>query len=395
VSDQTHYEVVGVADDATKADIRDAYRTRLAELRDQVDAKSERDRQSARDETAQLNAAWQVLSDPYQRQRYDERIGVSASRGDAAEDEAEVDDAGAAEDEDAAGDDPPARSSLRELFLGRGAGSTSGSGAGGRGRTPPSKPPGPEEPPASWPPGLRPPQTRARVTAMAFDLAIVLLLFIVIQFGGERVIGSVYPDETDRSEALADDIDRFQEQEDDANDRVDEAEADAERARQRDDSAAAAEARARRAQAQSAADGFEKKREAREDELAEVQEDLQPARFAVLAVGALAALLYLVPITAITGQTIGKRRQHVRLLYADGTPVGWRGSLVHYGLPVVASLLLFQIVGQLGALIALVGVLMWLRNPNRQGIHDRVAKTIVVDDTSIPSAEAEGANPAS
>ena len=60
-----YYDLLGVESDAARDDIRTAYRDRKAAL----DASSER----GKAEAAQLNKAWNVLSDPYQRGRYDEQ----------------------------------------------------------------------------------------------------------------------------------------------------------------------------------------------------------------------------------------------------------------------------------------------------------------------------------
>jgi uncharacterized RDD family membrane protein YckC len=77
---ETHYELLGVEPDATKDEIRSAYRERLEELRGQVEkGRSDQARNGAREETARLNAAWQVLSDPFQRQRYDAGLSDGAS----------------------------------------------------------------------------------------------------------------------------------------------------------------------------------------------------------------------------------------------------------------------------------------------------------------------------
>jgi uncharacterized RDD family membrane protein YckC/DnaJ-domain-containing protein 1 len=84
----SHYERLGVERDATKEEIRAAYRDRLEELRTEVEkGRSDRARDGAREETARLNAAWQVLSDPFQRQRYD----AATSDGHAGETEDEID----------------------------------------------------------------------------------------------------------------------------------------------------------------------------------------------------------------------------------------------------------------------------------------------------------------
>ena len=71
----SHYDQLGVEPDATKEEIRAAYRDRLEEMRGKVEkGRTDQARDGARKETARLNAAWQVLSDPFQRQRYDAAI---------------------------------------------------------------------------------------------------------------------------------------------------------------------------------------------------------------------------------------------------------------------------------------------------------------------------------
>lgn len=73
---ETHYELLGVEPDATKEEIRAAYRERIDDLRGQMEkGRSDQARNGAREETARLNSAWQVLSDPFQRQRYDAGLG--------------------------------------------------------------------------------------------------------------------------------------------------------------------------------------------------------------------------------------------------------------------------------------------------------------------------------
>lgn len=89
---ETHYELLGVEPDATKEAIRSAYRGRLEELRAEVEkGRSDQARNGAREETARLNAAWQVLSDPFQRQRYDAElsVGAVAEEGEALDEEEE------------------------------------------------------------------------------------------------------------------------------------------------------------------------------------------------------------------------------------------------------------------------------------------------------------------
>lgn len=64
--ERTHYEVLGVDPHAPKAQIRSAYH----------DALEAAQRVQDTDQIARVRRAWQVLSDPVQRQRYDDELGV-------------------------------------------------------------------------------------------------------------------------------------------------------------------------------------------------------------------------------------------------------------------------------------------------------------------------------
>jgi len=67
VSDRTHYEVIEADPQSSKADLKAAYVGALDAAQAAGDT----------DTVAQVRRAWQVLSDPIQRQRYDEEIGVN------------------------------------------------------------------------------------------------------------------------------------------------------------------------------------------------------------------------------------------------------------------------------------------------------------------------------
>jgi uncharacterized RDD family membrane protein YckC len=85
---ESHYELLGVESDASKEEIRSAYRERLEELRGKVEkGRSDQVRNGAREETARLNAAWQVLSDPFQRQRYDTELTGGSDGAEGGEDQ--------------------------------------------------------------------------------------------------------------------------------------------------------------------------------------------------------------------------------------------------------------------------------------------------------------------
>ena len=84
---------------------------------------------------------------------------------------------------------------------------------------------------------------------------------------------------------------------------------------------------------------------------------------------------------ALTGRTIGKAMRRLSLRQEDAvTPAGWKASFMRYGLIVVVAYALSLFVGPLAPVVVLFGVTMWMRNPNMQGLHDRMAHTLVVSD---------------
>lgn len=358
--DRTHYEVVGVEPDASKEDIRSAYRDRLEELAEQVGTSDD-----ARAETARLNGAWQVLSDPYQRERYDASVGID-SEAEAPED---ADDAGSAEEREGrepARRDPRARGRVRP----------------GDDTVPPRVSlfsTEPEEAPSTWPAGFHPPPPRARVIAMVIDLVVLFVLTIGVQTAGGRIIDNVYREQTDALDVADDRLDRAEDAKSRAEDRADAAEEDIAQARKDGDDAALEAARAEKQAADDQVDRQERIIDRQEDEISDLQGELFPGQLAVLGAILGLALLYLVPSSVARGRTLGKQLLGIRVINADGTRLGLRGALVHYGAPVAFALVFQLVLGQLVVLIVLIGVLTWPRNANRQGMHDRLAQTLVVD----------------
>ena len=162
-----HYEMMGVEPGASKDEIRDAYRNRLEDLKVQAEnGRSDKIRDAARAETRELNQAWQVLSDPFQRERYDESLGTGEVDGD--DDVLDVEDASS----NGATPTPPARG-LRRLFEPR---QTADSG-GGRTREP--RPRGERRPPEGVAGAEAAPLGR-RLAAMGIDLGVVGLLYLGI-----------------------------------------------------------------------------------------------------------------------------------------------------------------------------------------------------------------------
>ncbi len=335
-----YYELLGVDADAGKDDIRAAYREQL-----------EGADQSAR---AKLNKAWNVLSDPVQRGRYDE-ARAEGWLGDAEE------------NEDGVAAPPPPRSRAAR------------SAAGAKSR-PPARPP--LEPTLVLPEGMRFAEPRARNMALLTDIVVLIVIFIATNFAGVAVIKNQYPTETDNISRYVKIVDKADKAESKANDaqkaadaaikqektskNPDQAKIEAQQAK-----ADAAAADAKRAKARS--DGYQKKVTAE-------QKKLQGPYLVMIGVIVLLCLAYTVPMSAMTGQTLGKRLQHIRLVRVDGSPAGWGGSFAHFAVPIVIAVGLQGVLGPLAFLLGLGAVLWNLRDRNHQGVHDKMAKTIVVAD---------------
>jgi uncharacterized RDD family membrane protein YckC len=98
----------------------------------------------------------------------------------------------------------------------------------------------------------------------------------------------------------------------------------------------------------------------------------QVVRTVAVAVGGAAYLLwsvgYLVVFWATTGQTPGSRALHIRVRAASGEPLRPRRALVRFVGLTLATLPLFA------------GFLLILVDDRRRGLHDVLARTVVVED---------------
>jgi curved DNA-binding protein CbpA len=355
-----HYELLGVEPDASKDEIKAAYR---AEIESAEGA-----------QRAELNRAWNVLSDPIQRQRYDDARAVSGDDEDT--------DAG---DEDAAPVVPARRlTGARRGPESAGGGSSNGGSSNGRGggsggddggddnarRRPP--------PTVVLPDNLEMADPKTRSLAMLFDFSVLLVIFLVVQFVGVEMINNQYPKQRDRIDALIKQVDKAEDAKSDADDAKDKADNQLDAAQKENDSAAEADAEAAADQADANAKAADKKVENLNDDLLEEQNKLRPMYLLITGVVLVLALLYTVPMSARSGQTVGKRLRKVKLVRADGSLPGWGASLVHYGIPIVLTLALSGFLGPLALILGLGAVLWNIRDRNRQGFHDKLAKTYVV-----------------
>jgi curved DNA-binding protein CbpA len=341
-----YYALLGVSPDAGTDEIKAAYRAKRVAL----------EGGEQRAEAALVNRAWNVLSDPYQRGRYDEQLA-----------QARLDDLDGHDDgEAAAADAAPAR--RRRLF-----------------DPSPPRDRAPRAPRAlptrtlELPSEVEPAERRARVLAMVFDLTVVVAIGIGSMLVGQAVLRDRFPDEIDRSEEISDRIAELDDDADTAADRASDLEADAARAESDGDTSRAADLRDDAAAATREETRLRDEIETLDEEQADIASEVQPT-YILFNYGIPVALgvLYLVPMSALTGQTLGKRLRGVRVVRVDGRPLGWTGALVRYGAPAFVTVGFAFLLGPLALLLVLFGVLAWMRNPNEQGLHDRLAKTVVV-----------------
>jgi uncharacterized RDD family membrane protein YckC len=104
--------------------------------------------------------------------------------------------------------------------------------------------------------------------------------------------------------------------------------------------------------------------------------------------GFILGAVYTVGLTALGGQTLGKRILGTRVV-ADGStaiaePVSWTSSLLRW-----AVLSAWGVVPVIGAVLAwlvpLVALAMMVTDDLGRGLHDRVAGTRVIDVRGVPS----------
>jgi uncharacterized RDD family membrane protein YckC len=392
--DDTFYEALGANPEASRDELRAAYRDRIAELEAAREGKgvTEAQLQQNRQDVARVRAAWNVLSDPFQRKRYDEQLVSASTNGGGADDVEIVDDEESERPE-------VQLTGWRRLMAPPP--KPAPKAGGGNGSPPPRRPV--KEPTIPMPPGVRLAEPRARGMALLFDFAVVLVIYWGVLLLVPGLINSDYQTKLDNSTTFAklhdaqEDIDSANNDIADANEAIARAEAngnnDALRDARSDLESAQDDRRSAREDFRDARDDVD---DQFEDELAAAQRpsgngynanklqdtaeqlsnDIRGAQYAAYAVVLVLSLLYLVPATAITGRTLGMRGRKIRVIRVDGSPVGWYGAFVRFVVPLLIALA----VPTLGPLLGLGLVLWGYRDANGQGIHDKLARTLVVAD---------------
>jgi hypothetical protein len=341
-----YYSLLGLDAEASVDDIRGAYRLR----KDGIDTASD----AGKADAAKLNKAWNVLSDPYQRGRYDQQRADAADGGDVDE-----------------SDDTP--SSNGKSSASSGSKGVLGSAKSSRQARQQSVRDAraarmQKKPTITLPPGTELPSTRARIVAMVIDLVVLLVIFIAIsQVGANSLAKSQKPAVVDKVNQLNDQITAQDKIKSDADSRVSADKKANDAAKQAVDQKTSDNAKAE----------ITTLTKQHDTELSK----LNPYFLGGLALAFFLGFLYLTIPTAITGQTLGKKTQHLRTLREDGSPLGARGAITRYGLIILVTMSFYVLLREVAAVIVLFGVTLWMRNPNMQGLHDRLAHTIVVRDT--------------
>lgn len=345
-----YYELLGVEEDAPVDDIRSAYRDKKAA----VDTSAGDD---AKSDVAKLNKAWNVLSDPYQRGRYDQQR-VASDDEDFADDDYEEDDAAPVvrTRSPRAADRAEKRRNARQ----------------------------PLKPTVKLPAGVHFPTMRQRLVAMAIDMAILIGLFFVGSIGVLPALEkSQHPVAYNAARKLAKTEIPAAHKVTSAAKKADSAADDKVEELTKQPGADASDidaAKAAAAATQKKADAAKAAEDKLDDELIEQNKVLLPLQNLVTAGVFLVALLVLVVPYLFGRQTLGKETQRIRVIRMDGSPARFGDALRRYGVLVLAALALSLFLGPTGALVAVFVATMWTRNPNQQGLHDRLAKTLVVAD---------------
>jgi curved DNA-binding protein CbpA len=325
-----YYELLGVDEDAPVDDIRSAYRDKKAA----VDTSAGDD---AKSDVAKLNKAWNVLSDPYQRGRYDQQRTEQADDGDEYEDDDE-DETPVRRSRPAAADRAEKRRNARQ----------------------------PLKPTVTLPAGVHFATMKQRLVAMAIDLLILIGIFFA---GSVGVLPSIeksqHPAAYNRArELVKTDIPDAQ-----------------------DKTKAAKKAASAKVDCNKPTTGKDKvycdakaAEKRLNDELDKQNKVLLPLQNLMTALVFLAALLVLTAPTLFGRQTLGKETQRIRVIRVDGARAGFLDVLRRYGVLVLGGFALSLLLGPTGGLVAIFVATMWTRNPNQQGLHDRLAKTLVVAD---------------
>jgi RDD family len=242
-------------------------------------------------------------------------------------------------------------------------------------------------------------QSKTRGMALLFDLAVVLVILYAVQFVVPNLIQSDYKDKADQIQS----IDKASTAQDDIKDaKKSSKQADQAIAKAQDTGTSqdVSDAQSDKKNAQEdlddarknfndaqkdyndkqAAQGLDKtglptSTKKLDDLSSQLSDDIRTTQYLTALTTLVLALVYLVPITVKTGSTLGMRSRKIKVVRTDGSRAGWYPVFVRFLVPILIALAL----PTLGPIIGL-GIVLWgYRDPNGQGVHDKLARTLVVD----------------
>jgi len=345
-----YYDLLGVDADAPVADIRAAYRDKKA-------AVSDAGTDEAKADAAALNKAWNVLSDPYQRGRYDEQRGLGS------DDDTDEDD-GDDDDDDAA---PVARSRPAKTPAKTNARSNARAVA---------------KPTVVLPAGMAFPPVRTRRVAMFIDLGVLLVLFLASQFLMVSIEKSQHRAAYDDISVVNKLITKDNAAVSAANKKAsgpDKTYADLVKTKGASSPEAQAALAAKKAPDQAVTDAKAQQKKDN-DRLTKDESTLAPISNLVTGVFFLVSLAVLLIPSMFGGATIGKRQQKIRVVRIDGSPARFGDLFRRYAVLVFAAYVFTSFLRSPVGAVIVVFIAAMSRNPNTQALHDRFAKTLVVTD---------------
>jgi uncharacterized RDD family membrane protein YckC/curved DNA-binding protein CbpA len=373
-----YYEELGVEPTASRDELREAHRQRVADLEAAREKKgvNEAQLQANRDETARVRAAWNVLSDPFQRQRYDAQLASDSEPSGEVE---LVDD-----DEPASGGGE--LTGWRKLLSPPPPRDAGGAGNGSGKDAPTNRRPRPE-PTVVLPAGMKLAEPKTRGMALLFDISILIVIFFSVSLIVPRLIQSDYQDIQDRISKTSDLKDARQSLSDAQTSLNKAKSAGAQKSAQKDLTSAQKDYKSAVKDAKDAgvparflstdvAQPSTLPSASKLQTYADNQADkVRTTTLITTGLTFALALSYLVPITVRNGYTLGMRGRRIRVVRVDGSPPGWYAATTRFALPILLALA----IPSFGVILGL-GMVAWgYFDRNGQGIHDKLARTLVVD----------------
>jgi hypothetical protein len=344
-----YYQLLGVDADAPVDDIRAAYRDKKA-------AVAEKGTDQAKADAAALNKAWNVLSDPYQRGRYDEqRVQVDES-----------DESG--DDHD---DEPAAVPARRRSAKTNARPTTRETRAGAK-------------PTIALPAGLAFPATRARRVAMFIDLGVLFAMFLASQFlmvAVEKAQHATAYNDISTVNKLTTTAHSKTGAANKSKSGPDQTYANLLKSNGANAPATKA-ALAAKTPFDNAAKDAQDAENALNTRLNKDESTLAPISNLVSGAFFFVSLLVLLIPSLFGGATIGKRQQKLRVVRLDGSPARAGDLFRRYAVLVFAAYLFTSFLRSPVGAVIVVFIAAMSRNPNTQALHDRFAKTLVVTDTA-------------